>query len=103
MASPEILTVVAVMSSELSAPVTVKSFPTVTLLGKPIVIVLSLTVVSISLVVPAKFNVSVPTVTVSSEPLSAPIVKVELVVAVVTPVILPSAPTVITGIALALP
>jgi len=83
--------------------VTVKSLPTVTLLGKPIVIVLSLTAVSISPLVPAKLSVSVPTVTTSSEPVSAPIVKDELVVAVDTLVILPSAPTTITGIALALP
>ena len=57
------------------------------------------TVVSTSLFVPTKFNVSVPTVTVSSEPLSAPIVKVELVAAVVAAVIRPCASTVITGIA----
>ena len=108
-ASPSTLTVDAVISSDKKLPltvklfVTVKSLPTVTLLGKPIVIVLSLTVVSTSPDVPAKFSVSVPTVTTSSEPLSAPIVKDELVVAVETLVILPSAATVITGIALALP
>ena len=53
--------------------------------------------------VPTKFKVSVPTVTVSSEPVSAPIVKMLEVAAVVTAVTLPFASTVITGIALELP
>ena len=45
------------------------------------------TVVSTSLVVPAKVKVSVPTVTVSLLPLSAAIVSVELVAAVLAAVI----------------
>ena len=73
--------------------------PIVTLLGNPICIWLFDTVVSTSLAVPTKFNVSVPTVTVSSEPLSAPIVKVELVAAVEAAVIRPWASIVNTGIA----
>ena len=59
-ASPVIVTVDDVISSELSVPVTVKSFPIVTSLGKPIVILLLDTVVSTSLDVPSKVNVSVP-------------------------------------------
>ena len=51
-------------------------------LASPTVIVLLLTVVVVSLLVPAKLSVSVPTLTVSSEPLSAPIVKSELIAAV---------------------
>ena len=61
------------------------------------------TVVSISLAVPSKVRVSVPTVTTSSEPLSPPIVNAELVAAVDTAVNLPCASTVITGIVLAEP
>jgi hypothetical protein len=45
------------------------------------------------------FRVSVPTVTVSSEPESAPIVNTLEVAAVLTAVTLPFASTVITGIA----
>ena len=51
-------------------------------LASPTVIVLLLTVVVVSLDVPAKFNVSVPTLTTSSDPLSAPTVKSELIDAV---------------------
>ena len=52
-------------------------FPDITtLVGSPIVILLSDTAVSISLVVPSKVRVSVPTATVSFEPLSAATVKV---------------------------
>ena len=102
-ASPVRLTVVAVISSDKKLPVTVKLFPIVTSFGNPIWIWLSETVVSISLLVPAKFRVSVPTVTVSLEPESAPIVNVLDVEAVLTAVILPLASTVITGIALLLP
>ena len=58
-----------------------------------------MTVVSISFEVPAKVNVSVPTVTVSLLPLSAAIVKAEEIAAVLAAVILPFASTVITGIA----
>jgi hypothetical protein len=60
---------------------------------------LLLTVVSISFEVPAKVNVSVPTVTVSLLPLSAAIVNAEEILAVLAAVILPFASTVITGIA----
>jgi hypothetical protein len=92
-----------VMSSERKLPVTLRLLPTVTSLGKPIWIWLLVTVVSISLLVPTKFKVSVPTVTVSSLPLSAPIVNTLEVAAVLTAVTLPFASTVITGIALELP
>ena len=61
------------------------------------------TVVSISLPVPTKLRVSVPIVTVSFEPLSAPIVREEEIAAVVAAVIRPFESTVITGIAVAEP
>ena len=55
-ASPAILIVAPVISSELSVPVTVKSLPIVTSFGKPIVTLTSfptlVTAVSISFVVP---------------------------------------------------
>ena len=66
---------VVVVPFTVKLPVIVASPPIVTSSGSPIVIVLSETAVSISLAVPTKFSVSVPTVTVSSEPLSAPIVN----------------------------
>ena len=64
---------------------------------------LLLTVVVTSFKVPAKFSVSVPTLTVSSEPLSAPIVRSELIAAVPAAVKRPCASTVNVGIAVALP
>ena len=57
------------------------------------------TAVSISFEVPAKVNVSVPTVTVSLLPLSAAIVNADEILAVLAAVILPFASTVMTGIA----
>ena len=56
-------------------PETVKFPEIVTLVGNPILILLSDTVVSISFAVPSNVKVSVPTVTVSFEPLSAAIVR----------------------------
>ena len=52
----------------------------------------------ISFEVPAKVNVSVPTVTVSLLPLSAAIVNAEEIAAVVAAVILPLASTVMTAV-----
>ena len=72
-------------------------------LANPTVIVLLLTVVVTSLLEPAKFNVSVPTRTTSSDPLSAPTVKSELIDAVPAAVKRPCASTVNVGIAVALP
>ena len=62
-----------------------------------------LTVVSTSLDVPANVNVSVPSVTVSFDPLSAAIVKSVEIEDVLTEDNLPSSNTVITGIAVELP
>ena len=56
-------------------PDTVKFPEIVTLVGSPILILLLDTVVSISFAVPSKVRVSVPTVTVSFDPLSAAIVN----------------------------
>ena len=56
-------------------PDTVRFPEIVTLVGSPIVILLFETAVSISFVVPSNVKVSVPTVTVSFDPLSAAIVK----------------------------
>ena len=58
-------------------PVTVSTPPTVTSSGSAILILLSLTVVAISFAVPSNVSVSVPTVTVSFDPVSAAIVKLE--------------------------
>ena len=58
------------------SPLTVRFPEIVTLAGSPILILLSDTVVSISFAVPSKVRVSVPTATVSFEPLSAAIVNV---------------------------
>ena len=82
-------TLKVVESTVVVVPDTVKLPPIVTLLGNPIVILLFETVVSISLAVPSNSKVSVPTVTVSFEPESAPIVSTELVAAVVAAVIRP--------------
>ena len=70
-------------------PLTVRLPAIVTLLGNPIVILLSETVVSISFVVPSNVKVSVPTATVSFDPESAAMVKVEPVEAVDADVIRP--------------
>ena len=59
------LTVVFVVEIVVVVPLTVKLPVIVTLFGSPIVIVLSDTVVSISLAVPAKLRVSDPSVTAS--------------------------------------
>ena len=64
-------------------PLTVKFPETVTLLGNPIWIWLFDTVVSISFVVPAKLSVSVPTVTLSFDPESAPTVSVVSILSMV--------------------
>ena len=69
-----VLTVVVVPLT-VKFPVTVNAPPIVTSSGKPIVIVLSLTAVFTSFEVPLNVSVSVPTVTVSFEPLSAAIVN----------------------------
>ena len=63
-------------------PFAVKVPDMVTLFGSPIWIWLLVTVVSISFVVPAKFNVSVPTVTLSFDPESAPTVSVVSIAAI---------------------
>ena len=102
-ASPVIVTVDDVISSELSVPVTVKSLPIVTSLGRPIVILLLDTAVSISFEVPSKVNVSEPNATVSLLPLSAAIVKFVEILAVLTAVTKPLALTVTTGIAVVVP
>ena len=78
----EVLTVVV-------SPLTVKLPAIVTSSGNPIVILLFETVVFTSLEVPSKVKVSLPTVTVSFDPLSAAIVSVELVEAVLAAVIRP--------------
>ena len=70
-------------------PVTVKLFPTVTLLGKPTVTVSPDTEVSISFDVPAIVRVSVSKETPSSVPLSAAIFKVVAIVLLLMPVICP--------------
>src|SRR6056300_976376 len=57
--------VVIVVPVTVKSPPIVRLLPTVTLLGRPIVTVLSVTVVSISFAVPAKVSVSDPTVTLS--------------------------------------
>ena len=84
-------------------PLTVKLPAIVISLGNPIWIWLLVTVVSISLDVPANVKVSVPNVTVSLLPLSAAIVKSVLIDDVVTLERRPSSKTVITGIAVELP
>ena len=61
-----------------ASPPTLKSAATATVFGNPIVILLLETAVSISLFVPSNVSVSVPTVTVSLDPLSAAIVNVLL-------------------------
>ena len=80
---------IVVLETVVWVPATVKFPAIVTLVGKPTLILLFETVVSISFAVPSKVKVSVPTVTVSLLPLSAAIVSVELVAAVVAPVIRP--------------
>ena len=84
-------------------PVTVKLFPTVTLLGKPTVTVSPDTEVSISFDVPAIVRVSVSKETPSSVPLSAAIFKVVAIVLLLMPVICPWAFTVRDGIWVVLP
>ena len=66
-------------------------------LASPTVIVLLLTVVVTSFEVPAKLSVSVPNLTTSSEPLSAPTVKSVLIEAVPAAVKRPCASTVNVG------
>ena len=72
-----VVLIVVVVPLTVKLPVTVRSLPIVTSSGRPIWIWLSETVVSISFDVPANVSVSVPTVTVSFEPLSAAIVRLE--------------------------
>ena len=90
---------VVVVPDTVKFPETIKLPAIVGLSTKPIWIWLLVTVVSISFVVPAKVNVSVPNVTVSLDPESAAIVKSVLIDAVLAAVICPYAFTVITGIA----
>ena len=92
-------TLKVVESTVVVVPLTVRLPAIVTLLGNPMFILLSETVVSISLAVPSKVKVSVPIVTVSLEPLSAAMVNEELILAVEAAVIRPVASTVNTGIA----
>ena len=80
-------TLKVVESTVVVVPLTVRLPEIVTLLGNPMFILLSETVVSISLAVPSKVKVSVPTVTVSLEPLSAAMVNAELILAVEAAVI----------------
>ena len=75
-----VLFIVVVVPLTVRLPVTVKSLPIVTSLGKPICTWLFVTAVSISLVVPAKVSVSVPSVIVSV-PLSP---AISVVVTIVT-------------------
>ena len=82
-------TFIVVLETSVVVPATVKLPAIVTLVGNPILILLFETVVSISFAVPSKVKVSVPTVTVSLLPLSAAIVSVELVAAVLAAVIRP--------------
>ena len=94
------------MSSEFSAPETVKSPPTVTSSGKPTVTLTSVptlvTAVSISFAVPMICKSSVARLT-SCVPESPSTVRLVVILAVVTLVNLPFASTVITGIAVAPP
>ena len=73
-----VLTVVVVPET-VKSPVTVKSFPIVTSSGSATVIVSPDTDVTISLVVPAIVNVSVPKTTPSSVPESAAISSVVVI------------------------
>ena len=82
-------TFIVVLETSVVVPATVKLPAIVTLVGNPTLILLFETVVSISFAVPSKVKVSVPTVTVSLLPLSAAIVSVELVAAVLAAVIRP--------------